>query len=73
MRDESRGLELKGRSRFCRKTGRCFKRRVCLEFCWQRSVDAARRRGVVRVALSSPEWGSPGEETTERDGKARML
>src|SRR5271168_3407966 len=32
-------------------------------------VDASRRRGVVRIALSSPEWGGPkGENRTERDG-----
>ena len=33
-----------------------------------RSVEAVRRRGVVRSALSSPEWGSPREET-DKDGK----
>src|SRR5271155_3777169 len=32
-------------------------------------VDASRRRGVVRIALSSPEWGGPkGENRKERDG-----
>ena len=34
-----------------------------------KSVDASRRRGVVRIALSSPEWGGPREENrTEEDG-----
>jgi len=35
----------------------------------KKSVDASRRRGVVRIALSSPEWGGPkGENRKERDG-----
>src|SRR5271168_3657231 len=36
---------------------------------WKKSVDASRRCGVVRIALSSPEWGGPkGENRKERDG-----
>src|ERR1700678_3734189 len=35
----------------------------------KKSVDASRHRGVVRIALSSPEWGGPkGENRKERDG-----
>src|ERR1700678_3224530 len=35
----------------------------------KKSVDASRRRGVVRIALSSPEWGGPKRENhKERDG-----
>jgi hypothetical protein len=65
-----KGCNLKGWSRFCKKTGRCFKRRVCLEFCWQRSVDAARRRRVVRIALSSPRWGGSGLVRSLKEGMA---
>src|ERR1700678_1261349 len=35
----------------------------------KKSVDASRRRGVVRIALSSPEWGGPKRENRrEGDG-----
>jgi hypothetical protein len=40
----------------------------------KRSVEAARLRGVVRNALSSPEWGGPkGENRTKEDGQTAML
>src|ERR1700678_1440249 len=38
----------------------------------EKSVDASRRCGVVRIALSSPEWGGPKRENrTERDGTGK--
>ena len=38
----------------------------------KKSVDASRRRGVVRIALSSPEWGGPKRENRkERDGTSK--
>jgi hypothetical protein len=51
--------------------GRAIQASCDLEICWQRSVTQFREklveaeglRGVVRIALSSPEWGSPGKET----------
>ena len=37
-------------------------------------VEAAERRGVVRSALSSPEWGGPKRENRKREmEQARML
>ena len=47
-----------------RSAGRC----RLLNFT-EKLVEAAGRRGVVRNALSSPEWGGPREENrTEEDG-----
>src|ERR1700678_1141151 len=38
----------------------------------KKSVNASRRRGVVRIALSSPEWGGPKRENRkERDGTSK--
>src|SRR5271168_779375 len=38
----------------------------------KKSVDASRRRGVVRIALSSPEWGGPKRENRrEGDGTSK--
>src|ERR1700678_4122844 len=38
----------------------------------EKSVDVSRHRGVVRIALSSPEWGGPKRENhTERDGTGK--
>src|ERR1700679_4251337 len=38
----------------------------------EKSVDASRHRGVVRIALSLPEWGGPKRENrTKRDGTSK--
>src|SRR5271168_2420772 len=38
----------------------------------KKSVDASRHRGVVRIALSSPEWGGPKRENRrEGDGTSK--
>jgi hypothetical protein len=34
---------------------------------YKESVEAARLRGVVRIALSSPRWRSPEVETSSRE------
>ena len=60
-------LEGIGRASWCRWFSRSAGRSRLLNL--EKSVDASRRRGVVRIALSSPEWGGPkGENRKERDG-----
>ena len=59
-------------TQFRNEIGRTAERRRVLEVCWQmsvtqfvkKSVEAAGRCGVVRNALSSPRWRSPGWETS---------
>jgi hypothetical protein len=38
---------------------------------YKESVEAARLRGVVRIALSSPRWRSPERETSNRGDSRR--
>src|SRR5271168_577197 len=73
-------LEGIGRASWRRWYSRSAGRSRLLEVCWQKSVtrfekksvDASRRRGVVRIALSSPEWGGPKRENRrEGDGTSK--
>ena len=57
-------------SRFCDEIGQCCQASFeGLEICWQKSVDAARRRRMSDP-LSSPEWRGSGKESPSRRAKA---